>query len=165
MSANKKSNLWSRIISLGTATAILATSYFPWFETGVGQNVETLIFVWTWILISVGFIAVVMLGVGVGGMLYFSDNLTWEGDRETFTKASENLTEVKPNIWISIPSTLYWLVALSLADWTGTLVTYFIWSVLSYIVTYGLLRGLRNTMEKLKSEWEEESNPVKRYLK
>lgn len=156
MDSKTKSSIKSRLTSLLTAGAIYATS-LPYFQSGIGENLSVVVFVWTWLAILLGFVAVIMLGTAAGILIWTVDNLTWNDDRGKIEKASEGLVDIKPKWYWTLPLTATWIYALASAGWTGTLGTYVVLSVVSWIVIYGIIGALRKVVDKLKIDQEDKA--------
>jgi len=159
--SDKKSTVKSYLISIGMATAVLMVGIYPeWFaEYGL---VESFIKFLVWTIFLVGFLAIGVLGVGTGLLLWYQDEFTsytFDEDMEKINIFLDQFNEIKPTMWRSLPVTLYWLTAFVFAnkatgDWGITGITYLFFSLLSWVVIFGFAKGMNNLADRLREKHE-----------
>ncbi len=110
---------------------------------GVGNNeiVDTLILVGVWIRISLGSLAAILMGFGIGVLAVTGA----KSDNETVRKW-EDLD--KPKWFIAVPVAFIWLAALVYVGWHVTAVVYLLQTLITWGMTYLLFQSIETFMEK-----------------
>ena len=143
-------NSITKLISLISAVLVYATT-LPLFQTPFGQNLAVVVHVWTWLLLIVGLVSMLIISLATLAAIWaFDDKDVSSPDTiKSLENSLNNMKTVKPTSFWSPLLTIGWIIALAAAGWTVALGTYVVMTALTWLSVYGFSSVIRDILEKI----------------